>query len=1069
MQKQKNKKLFLLIVVWFAWSFTGFAQTFPVSGTINDENGETLIGVSVRIKGGSAGTVSDMDGRYTISVPNDKTVLQFYYMGYEAVEQRVGSQREINIVLKEADTNLDELVVVGYGTQRRRDLTGAVASIGGEKLKDIPVSSAAQAMVGKLAGVQVTQTEGSPDAEMKIRVRGGGSITQDNAPLFIIDGFPADNINDVAPTDIASIDVLKDASSTAIYGARGANGVIIVTTKSGYEGKAKVSYNTYFGTKKVTNYLEVLDPYEFAYWQYESQQQNGNYERYYGNFADMDLYKEMSGTNWQKEIFGNTGTTLYNNLSLTGGSKTVKYNVSLTNNDDKDIMTGSKMNRTNLTSNLQFEMSKWLTVNMNVRLSDSKTEGAGVSDPEKTFSRLTHVVQYRPVNGLLDYIDDSMVDMDDYDVVEASIINPLKQTNDDYRYTNRQSFQYNGSAVVKLLKSLTYQFDFGYKYAKNIQKRFWGINTSNAITYGIMPLAQITNTNGTGYRIANVLTFNQKNFIPDHSLTVMAGQEVVVNDSEILTVSAKYFPQYISRISALSMMQLGKADPLSTVDVPEDKLASFFGRLNYDYKDRYLATLTFRADASSKFAPGNQWGYFPAGSVAWRISDEPFLTSQAEDWLSNLKLRVSYGAVGNNRIPDNAWLKMFSIPQSSELYLFLDGEDSPTAYLAPEKTLSNPGLKWETTITRNIGLDFGLFKQRLSGSIELYKNTTRDLLIQSKLPSQSGYTSQWQNIGQTSNQGVEVMLEGVLIQKKDFNLSASVNIAFNRNRIDRLDVPIISNSNWTNDSDGPTEDFLVEQGGKVGLMYGFVTDGFYTFDDFNYENGVYSLKDGTPDNSTLVVPRQFRPGALKFKNFDDDPLITNADKQIIGDANPLHTGGFNISSQYKNFDVSVFFNWVYGNDIYNANKLAFTNFKGGKYNKNLLEIMNSENRWTYYDQTTGARVDDPEQLRAMNANATLWSAANSKIPLHSWAIEDGSFLRLNNVTIGYSLPKKWLQKIKVEQLRFYATGYNLWVWTNYTGYDPEVDAVRSTPLTPGIDYSAYPRSRSFNVGLNLTF
>jgi TonB-linked SusC/RagA family outer membrane protein len=1062
--------LYLLTLLWSVWNCAVFAQTLPVSGTILDENGEALIGVTVHLKGTSVGTVSDVNGQYTIAVANEKSVLQFSYIGYETRETQVGTQRTIDIVLKESIQHLEELVVVGYGTQRRRDLTGSVASISGEKLKDIPVTSAAQAMVGKLAGVQVTQTEGSPDAEMKIRVRGGGSITQDNSPLFIVDGFPVDDINDIAPTDIASIDVLKDASSTAIYGARGANGVIIVSTKSGYEGKATVSYNMYFGTKKVTDYLDVLDPYEYAYWQYESQMQNGNYERYYGNFKDMDLYREMTGTNWQKEIFGRDGSTLYNNLSLTGGSKTVKYNVSLTNNDDKDIMTGTNMNRTNLTSNLNFEMSSWLTVNMNVRLSDSKMEGAGVSDPEKTFSRLPHVVQYRPVNGLLDYIDDSLVDMDDYDVIESSIINPLKQTNDDYRSTKRQMFQYNGSAIVKLLKSLTYQFDFGYKYSKNLQKRFWGVNTSNAITYGLMPLAQITDTDGTGYRIANVLTFNKKNFIPKHNLTVMAGQEVVVNDSERTTISAKYFPQYISREGALSMMQLGKADPLSVMDYPEDKLASFFGRLNYDYEGKYLATATFRADASGKFAPGHQWGYFPAGSLAWRVSDEAFMTPM-QQWLSNLKMRVSYGSVGNNRITDNAWRKMFSIPQASDLYLFLDGEDTPTAYLAPEKTLSNPTLKWETTITRNIGLDFGFFKQRLSGSIELYKNTTRDLLIQAKLPSQSGYAQQWQNIGQTSNRGIEMMFDAVIIDKKDFNLSVSANIAFNRNRIDRLDVPIINNSNWTNDSDGPTEDFLVEEGGKVGLMYGFVTDGFYTFDDFTYDpaSTTYTLNTGVADNSTLVVPRLFRPGALKFKNFDDDPAITNADKRIIGDANPLHTGGFSITSQYKNFDASVFFNWVYGNDIYNANKLAFTNFKGGKFNKNLLEIMNSENRWTYYDKTTGLLVNDPEQLQAMNANASLWSAANPKVPLHSWAIEDGSFLRLNNLTIGYSLPKTLLSKIKIESLRFYVTGYNLWIWTNYSGYDPEVDAIRSTPMTPGIDYSAYPRSRSFNFGCNLTF
>lgn len=1049
-----------------------FAQptnTRRVSGIVTDNTKEPLIGVSVAIKGGSTGTITDIDGRYSIDVTDEKVILTFSFIGLETQEIRVGNQSVINVLLKDNALNLDELVVVGYGTQRRKDLTGAVASISGDKLKDIPVTSAAQAIVGRLPGVQITQTDGSPDAEMKIRVRGGGSITQDNSPLYVVDGFPVDDISNISPSDIESIDVLKDAATTAIYGARGANGVLVITTRQGYEGKATVKYNMYYGVKKVTKFLDVLNPYEFVFWQWEAQRTSsasyngGNY----GVFGDMDLYKEMSGTNFQKEVFGRTGTTLYNNVSITGGSKAVKYNLSLTRNDDKDIMIGTNFYQTNLTSNTSYTVNDKLSFNMNIRLSDYDLKGAGTGS-------LSTVIQYRPVKGLSDFIDEGAVDMED-ETDLASLIDPISQSKDDYRHRKRQTFNYNASMTLKLIKDLSYRLDLGYQYQKNTQERFWGMNTSTALAAGRMPLATIQNTNGTSYRIANSLTYDKKKIRDYHNFTAMVAQEISVNKSQSILSSARYFPQHVTKENALSMMQLGKADPIVTSDPPGSKVASFFGRLNYDYDGRYLAAFTFRADGSSKFAPENRWGYFPAGSAAWRISEESFMSSTSE-WLSNLKFRLGYGQTGNNRISDDTWRRVLYTNADN---LFLEGEDTPTSYLKLNSTLYNVDLKWETTITRNLGLDFGFFEQRLSGNVELYKNTTKDLLVQTNIPSHTGSLRQWQNIGQTSNRGVEFMLEAVIVKKKDFDLSASFNIAFNKNRIDKLGntKSWTINSNWVSDADAPKEDYLIEEGGKVGLMYGYVTEGYYSFDDFTYvpdaatSSGKYVLNEDVPNNSNLITPRLFRPGALKFKNLnpEEDNVINAKDKTVIGDANPLHTGGFSINSRYKGIDLSVFFNWVYGNDIYNANKLNFTNLRGGKYNRNMLDIMNSENRFTYCDKTTGEVVDDPTLLMEMNKDATLWSAGNSTVNLHSWAIEDGSFLRLNNVTIGYSFPRKWLSKIKVEQFRIYATGHNLWVWTKYSGYDPEVDAVRSTPLSPGIDYGSYPRSRSFNFGLNLTF
>jgi TonB-linked SusC/RagA family outer membrane protein len=546
----------------------------------------------------------------------------------------------------------------------------------------------------------------------------------------------------------------------------------------------------------------------------------------------------------------------------------------------------------------------------------------------------------------------------------------------------------------------------------------------------------------------------------------MAGQELNYSKSLSLATSAKYFPKYISPVSALSMMRLGLADPIVTSDNPDNKISSFFGRLNYDYKGKYLASATFRADGSSKFAPGNQWGYFPSAGLAWRTSSEKFMKS-TKKWLTDLKLRASLGESGNNRISDNAWQKTFSTATGD---LYASGSETvATSYLLPGSILSNPKLKWETTVTRNIGLDFGLFKNRLTGSVEVYKNTTRDLLIQATIPANTGYTRQWQNIGQTSNKGLEIVLNGVIIEKKDFRLSGSFNIGFNKNHIDKLGdaKQWVQASNWN--SAGPSGDYLIKEGGEIGVMYGFVTDGMYSFDDFTYANGSYTIKPNVPNDKALTGAMRFEPGSLKLKDQNGDFVINDADKVVIGHASPKHTGGFNLTAQYKGFDCSAFFNWVYGNNIYNAVKLGGTTFYGAIYYKSLLNIMNSDNRFVYNDKVTGALVTDPTQLAELNKNATIWAASMGQIPLHSWGIEDGSFLRLNNFTIGYSLPKNLLASWHIDQLRLYVTGYNLWIWTKYSGYDPEVDTRRDTPLTPGIDWNAYPRSRNFNFGINLTF
>jgi len=1032
-----------------------------IIGKVTDESGNPLPGVSVVVKSTRKGTTTDSNGFYSFEEIPENATLQISFIGMKSKDINITGKKDINVVLEDGSIELDEVVAIGYGTARKRDLIGSVSSVSGSTLKDIPVSSAAQAIVGRMAGVQVTKTEGSPDAEMKIRVRGGGSLTQDNSPLYIVDGFPVTTINDIAPTDIATIDVLKDASSTAIYGARGANGVILITTKGGYEGKAKVSYNMYYGMKQITKNLDVLNPFEYVLWQREITQ-DMYFDKYFGAAQDMNLYKQMTGTNWQNDVFGRTGTSMYHNLSVTGGSKASKYSISLTQNDDKEIMLGNATSRTNFSAKTTNKINEWLTLDLNTRMSDANIDGAGTS----ANGRLADAIQFRPINGLMDFVDYSLTSTD-YEAASAFVLNPVKQTNDDYRKSQSLTFNFNAAAIIQLSKELSYRFEYGTQYGEIKNNRFYGLNTWNVMNYGSQPIASKQKTSAKSYRLANTLNFIKRDFLPGSNINAMIGEELNSYKTFDETSSAKYFPKYIDAVSALSMMNLGTPDPILTGDNPDVKTSSFFGRVMYDFKGKYLATATLRADGSSKFAPGNQWGYFPSVGLAWRISDENFLKTAKENWLSDLKFRASYGESGNNRISDNAWRKVYNV--KTDAYYADGNETTPTPLLVPSSILSNPKLKWETTITRNIGLDFSLFKQRLSGSVEVYQNTTKDLLIQATVPSSTGYAIQWQNIGQTSNKGLEIVLNGVLIEKKDFRLSASFNISFNRNQIDKLGdaKQWEQSSNWS--SAGPAGDYLVKEGGSIGQMFGYETDGMYSFNDFTYSNGIYTIKPGVPDDRALIGATRFWPGALKLIDQNGDGIVDTKDKVVIGNANPKHTGGFNLTAQYKGFDLSAFFNWVYGNSIYNANKLQFTSYLGARYYKNILDIMNSDNRFMYINKETGDIVKDPLLLAEMNKKATIWSADMMSAPLHSWAVEDGSFLRFNNLTLGYSLPKKVLKALKLSQLRFYGTLYNIITWTNYTGYDPEVDTQRSTPLTPGVDYSAYPRSRSFNVGLNLEF
>ncbi len=1074
------RKVLLFFSVLYMLLFTAQAQTKQVTGKVTDAANEPLIGVSVSVKGTTQGVTTDVNGSYRINVSSEgNPVLVFKYIGFATQEVTVGNQSSINVSLKEDTQMLGEVVVnVGYGTQKKRDLTGTVTSISGETLTQAPVSSAAEALTGRMPGVQVTTVDGSPGAEIVIRVRGGGSITQDNSPLYIVDGFPVSSINDIAPSDIASIDVLKDASSSAIYGARGANGVVIVTTKSAKSGKTTITYSGFGQARTLPKKLDVLSPYEYVLANYEYARLRSNDEvdrftRYFGAFDDLELYKNQKGTDWQEELFGSAAISQQHNLNITGGTDKTKLGFSISNNKDEGIMLNSGYQRTYLNLKLNHQIAPTLKFDLASRFSNTVVDGAGTSGTSQV--RIADGLVTRPVNGIADQI---VIDPqtagadDDYEDFLRSLISPTELAKQDYRNRKEQTFNLNSAINWDIIKHLTFRTELGLdlKYGQN--KRFYGPLTGVARNEGLdKPVADLSTNRGNGIRWANTLNYNFT-YAKNHDFTLLAGQELLTNNGTTQATRAKYFDAHLQPDVVFNNFTLGTVDEQSTFENPPNKLSSFFGRVKYSFKGKYLLEVTGRADGSSKFAPGKQWGFFPAASAAWRIADEDFMDNL--DFLSDLKLRVSYGEAGNNRIGDNLWRRTYKIESNRPIGF---GDQPQPYWTAASSTLINPDLRWETTITRNTGLDFALFNNKLSGTVDLYHNTTKDLLVESVIPSYLGYTRQQQNIGQTSNRGIELGLNGTILQKKDFNLTASFNIGTNRSKIDKLDGvdERAQSSNWAGtDLRGGSDDYRLYVGKTIGLMYGFVTDGYYTTDDFESNNGTnYVLKPGVTDIVSILGGISTRPGVLKLKDLDGDGKITAADRTVIGNALPKSSGGFGFNANYKGFDFATFFNWVYGNDIYNTGKIQFNMFYRSQYG-NMLNSSNSENRFKYIDEN-GALVTDLAALAELNKNATTWSpfsSGNASPIFHSWAVEDGSFIRLNNITLGYSLPKSIISRFKMSRFRLYGTVYNALLWSKYSGYDPEVSTTRSSgysQLTPGVDYSAYPKSRTFTLGLNVTF
>lgn len=1104
--------LTLLLIIPFALS----AQTKTIKGKVTDELGLPISGVNIIVKSTKKGAQTDKEGSFSIVAPGTGSVdLIFSSIGYTSKTVSVSGNDAVLVKLVKEAVTQDEVVVVGYATVRRKDLTASVSSVGAKDLKDNPANSAAEALAGKLAGVQVSVSEGTPGADVDLFVRGRNSITQSGAPLYVVDGIQVENaLSVLSPQDIENITVLKDAASTAIYGARGANGVFLITTKGGKntQGKTTVAYNTFYGVNNITRKLDMMDPYNFVLLAYERAKYTENATdtavaaQYIKRMSNYDTIANAYSTypnpmDWQERIMGRSAKQSTHNISVSGGTAVTQYNLSLTSNKQEGLLLNSKYDRKLASFKFDHKVSEKLKVGFNVRYNIQTVDGAGTSDVGGAGSnRLRQFTRYRPLILPGQTEDTYDADLDARNPGNGlNELNPLKVLQAEYRKRTITAYNFSGYFNYSILKNLSFRTTFGYDVNKTESKAFDDTLTATSRTFNKLPILTLNNSDRYTINNSNVLSYSAPSlFKSKHGLDVLVGHEIYETVNKLNSMEVRYFPVGLKPEAAFANIGLASAPAGFSQPKPfsseiTTRQVSFFTSLKYNYNKKYLLTFNLRADGSSLFGPNysssipltdssnRKWGYFPSVSGAWRISQEDFMKNV--DFISDAKIRLSVGQAGNNRINAYGYTTGYTTPSNGGYGL----SDALAYTLITPSRLGNPAITWETLESKNLGFDLSLLHNRITLTADFYSNTTKDLLIENKFPATSGYTTQYQNVGSVRNRGIELQLGATVLKKKDFQWDANANISFNKNKILSLgsNTQFTANSGWF--STANSDDYLLRVGQSVGTMYGLVVDGYYTVDDFNttpYSNASYptlttqyTLKTGMADPISVLADL-VAPGQIKYKDINGDGKITlDGDRAVIGNALPKFTGGFNQTFAYKNFDLNIFTNFSYGNDIYNANNLEYSNTYG--VDANVLARMNG--RWKVID-TKGNLVQKqinstttvgiaPADLAALNSGATIWQPIRTTTGFYpmSYAVEDGSFLRINNITLGYSLPKSLLKKAKITNLRFYATVYNVATLTSYSGYDPDVNAKRGNPLTPGVDYSAYPRGRTFLAGLNLSF
>ncbi len=1066
----------LAILTAFVCCNIAIAQNTTVKGkVINETTQKPLASATVSIVGSKKGTATDANGNFSIKLPDDKEYkLSIVFTGFTTKIVAVKGGANITVILKEDVKDEGEVVIqTGYGNPiKKKEVIASVSTVGAKDLKDIPITSVGEALNGRLAGVTATTAEGSPDAQVAIKVRGGGSITGDNTPLFVVDGVIVENgLSNLALNDIQDITVLKDAAATAIYGARGANGVMVITTKAGKVGKLKVTYNAYAGFKSLPKTLAVLSPYDYVMNQYERAVINSNdlntFRTNFGSTWDtLENYLQATPVNWQKQLMGLSGFSQQHNVGLSGGNKKTTYYGSYTYQKDKAIVINSNFVKHLINLKVDHKITNKIKVGATLKYLDQNVYGAGTSSENTSFNRLRQSVKYRPYLKPGETIDD--IDFGDPAAGNGLLlINPIKLADNEYRRQTTNNLNLSFSVTYNITKNLTFRSNVGYETSMLQDRQFSDSLTPYAtIQNGTNPILSFDSTKKVNITNSNVLTYSLKNYKKRHDLDILFGEETTDLRTTTNTNLYKNIPKNLGAEASINTKNNYGAQAAGFPNHTEKRatIASFFTKMNYTLDKKYFVTFVMRADGSSKFAPEQRWGYFPSASIGWRISNEKFF--EKIKVIDDLKFRASYGANGNARIDDYLYQSTFR----NDVYYYGINNQVVKAYTA--SALANEKLKWEALVSQNIGLDITLFKRRLEINVDYYINHSKDLLLNVPVANTFGYAAQLQNIGKTTNRGVEVQLNASIIQKKSgFNWSANFNISFNKNEITQLgrNMQYFSpDASWG--VSGQQSDYIEKIGQPVGSMYGLVTDGFYTTNDFSgYDASTqsFTMKPGIVKiSSGLIAANRVQPGTIKFRDLNGDGVVDLVnDRTVIGNPTPQFTGGLNQQFSYRNFDASIFLNFSYGGQIYNANKIELSN--NYVANANLLAIM--KDRWRTIDNS-GNLITDLNELAAVNANAKIWTPNRfgTDFLTHSWAIEDGSFLRINNITVGYSLPIKSLAKLHISKFRMYVTGNNLAVFTRYTGYDPEV-SVRKSPLTPALDYSAYPKSRSIIVGINVGF
>ncbi|MCS3531659.1 TonB-dependent receptor [Chryseobacterium sp. JUb7] len=989
----------------------------------------------------------------------------------------VFGQTKIKDTAKGGTKEIEEVVVIGYGKVKKSDLTGSVSSVSAKELAATPAMNALQALQGRAAGLNIVTAGGAPGASANVTVRGGSSITQSSDPLYIVDGFQLDNaLNVINPNDIESIDVLKGASAIAIYGARGSNGIIVIKTKSGKKGRTVINYNTFMSFDMLSKKLDMVSNSEqFVKYQYELAQLQGKTTQWSNAFDNSlgtdspgfytgayqriaDRYGSAYALDWQEKMLGGTGVTQNHNVNVSAGNDKTQAFISYNYNKQEGLLQNFSETRNSLRANINSELYKGVRVDFNTMFTNNSVNGGG------SYSGMKKIL-LQPINGGTLFTQDQLFNTQtfpDYSALDSGFDteNPFIETQASTSNKRTRTFVANAGIEFDFLKNFTWRTAGQYSWANSKSTSFSDQNSraflTDPVNTGIN--GNIANAETFRYQITNTLTYN-KTFGEKHKVNALIGNEIWYEESEGSSMRLIRFPY-----PNFGLDDIGNATVADkNTDRSSNSLLSYFARANYNYDNRYLITATIRADGSSKFEKDSRWGYFPSIAGAWRVSQESFWQDHKINKIVNdFKLRVEYGVTGNNGVSNNLWRTNV---------LLTDYPMNNTQGLPAYVTSTNWGnrdLQWEELRTTNVGVDLAFFNNRVKLTSEWYNNNVSKMLFESVLPVSSGYTRQYQNIGSMRNRGMEFTLNTVNIKSENFRWTTDLNISFNKSKVLSLENGQLNKTFSVGGSRTGMVTYYATVGQELGDMYGYVYQGVYTTDDFTQNpDGSLSLNPGVvkPANGTP------KPGDMKFAADNEAGDQFTRKMQKIGNGTPDFIGGISNNFSYKGFDLAVFMKFSVGNDIYNATKQSLSPYA-------MFQNVPSEFGNNYYhliDPNTGQATTNLVRLKELNPNegSNLWSLSNTNTANiaypSSYYVEDGSYLRIAQVTLGYSFPKNFLNKVMLTNARIYFTVNNLATITGYSGYDPEVTAASGVTVTPGYDSSTYPRSRSYVLGLNLTF